>query len=246
HRSYVIHSCDLFYLKMASKVLNLSVVTQAEIKQTASIIFLHGSGDTGHGIREWVGAVLGKELSFPHIKILYPTAPRQGYTPMNGMLSTVWFDRSITPPGRQRSLACPNGPAEDIWTMTDDKMRGQPQIGILANRGFSMGGCMAFHLGYRSRKDIRGVFALSAFLNKNSVVYQNLASAPQASLPALIQFHGDQDQLVLPPWGKDTFQELRSAGVSGHYHTFPDLHHEMNRKEIKMLKDWILKHLPEL
>lgn len=35
-----------------------------------------------------------------------------------------------------------------------------------------MGGCMAMHLAYRNHQDVAGVFALSSFLNKSSVVYQ--------------------------------------------------------------------------
>lgn len=35
-----------------------------------------------------------------------------------------------------------------------------------------MGGAMAMHLAYRFHPQVAGVFALSSFLNKNSVVYQ--------------------------------------------------------------------------
>lgn len=38
--------------------------------------------------------------------------------------------------------------------------------------GFSMGGAMALHLACRYHPDVAGVFALSSFLNKDSVVYQ--------------------------------------------------------------------------
>jgi len=37
--------------------------------------------------------------------------------------------------------------------------------------GFSMGGALAFHFGYRFCTDLAGVFALSAFLNEKSSVY---------------------------------------------------------------------------
>lgn len=35
-----------------------------------------------------------------------------------------------------------------------------------------MGGALALHLGYRFVPDVAGVFALSAFLNENSVTYK--------------------------------------------------------------------------
>jgi hypothetical protein len=33
------------------------------------------TGDTGEGIRAWLKLALGAEFSFPHIRIIYPTAP---------------------------------------------------------------------------------------------------------------------------------------------------------------------------
>lgn len=45
------------------------------------------AGDTGKGVNDWVKALLGKELTFPHIQIVYPTAPLQPYTPLNGAVS---------------------------------------------------------------------------------------------------------------------------------------------------------------
>ena len=38
--------------------------------------------------------------------------------------------------------------------------------------GFSMGGTMALHLGYRLHPQLAGVFALSSFLHPDSQVYQ--------------------------------------------------------------------------
>ncbi|XP_053289380.1 lysophospholipase-like protein 1 isoform X2 [Pleuronectes platessa] len=62
-------------------------------KHSASVIFLHGSGDTGRGLRAWVRDVMSPDLAFSHIKVIYPTAPARPYTPMRGAMSTVWFDR---------------------------------------------------------------------------------------------------------------------------------------------------------
>lgn len=58
-------------------------------------MFLHGSGDTGHGIREWLASASGgkfertlKELRLG--PVVFPTAARRPYTPAGGMPSTVW------------------------------------------------------------------------------------------------------------------------------------------------------------
>lgn len=46
---------------------------------------------------EWVRLMV-KNFAFPHINVMYPTAPLQAYTPAGNQLSNVWFDREgITP-----------------------------------------------------------------------------------------------------------------------------------------------------
>lgn len=65
------------------------------------------SGSTGADIKEWVRLMV-EQFSFPHVKVLFPTAPLQPYTPAGGMMSNVWFDRAnITPdvPEKLDSLA---------------------------------------------------------------------------------------------------------------------------------------------
>ncbi|KAI2655772.1 Lysophospholipase-like protein 1 [Labeo rohita] len=97
---------------MAAVKLQKSVVSQAG-KHTASVIFLHGSGDTGPGLRRWVYDVLGQNLAFENIRVIYPTAPARPYTPMRGAQSHVWFDR------HKISQDCPEH-LESIDSMCDN------------------------------------------------------------------------------------------------------------------------------
>ena len=61
--------------------------------------------------------------------------------------------------------------------------------------GFSMGGALALHTAYHLNTKIAGVFAMSSFLNNNSIVYESLKLIPEnqiGSLPKLLMFHGDR------------------------------------------------------
>ncbi|KAG8584413.1 hypothetical protein GDO81_008822 [Engystomops pustulosus] len=111
--------------------------------------------------------------------------------------------------------------------------------------GFSMGGAMAMHLAYRYHRDVAGVFALSSFLNENSVVYKELEAARQ-SLPELFQCHGQADELVFHQWGEKTCARLKGLGVTSSFHSFPNLFHELSLQELEQLRSWILKKLPEV
>nr|CAH7749458.1 unnamed protein product [Callosobruchus chinensis] len=76
----------------------LHIVKQTGKVCTGSVIFLHGSGDTGQGFLNWVKFLMGPDFGLPHINFYFPTAPVRPYTPLQGNPSNVWFDRhSITP-----------------------------------------------------------------------------------------------------------------------------------------------------
>jgi hypothetical protein len=58
-------------------------------KHTATVIFLHGLGDTGFG---WKDEMEGT-LRFPHIKYVLPHAAMRPFSFYNGTKMTAWFDR---------------------------------------------------------------------------------------------------------------------------------------------------------
>nr|XP_060610235.1 lysophospholipase-like protein 1 [Anolis sagrei ordinatus] len=226
-------------------VLQRSVVAAVPAgRHTASVIFLHGSGDTGPGVRDWIKQVLKQDLSFQHIKVIYPTAPVRPYTPMRGSLSNVWFDRYKISYDCPEHIETIDSMCQALTGLIDDEVKN----GIKKNRillgGFSMGGGMAMHLAYGYHQDVAGVFALSSFLNKNSVVYQALKKEGQ-ELPELFQCHGTADELVLYSWGEETNKMLTSLGVTTTFLSLPNLYHEMNKSELEKLQAWILKKLPE-
>ncbi|XP_074753339.1 lysophospholipase-like protein 1 isoform X3 [Athene noctua] len=210
----------------APAALQRSVVSPAG-RHTASLIFLHGSGDTGQGARTWIKQILSQDMVFQHIKVIYPTAPAR-------------YKISNDCPEHIESI---DSMCQGLTDLINDEIKN----GIAKNRiligGFSMGGGMAMHLAYRFHQDLAGVFALSSFLNKDSAVYQAL-KRNDSVLPELFQCHGTADELVLYSWGEETNKMLKSLGVSTSLHTFPNLNHELSRTEIEKLKAWIVKKLP--
>ncbi|CAH6789640.1 lysophospholipase-like protein 1 [Phodopus roborovskii] len=223
--------------------LRQCVVSPAS-RHSASLIFLHGSGDSGQGLRQWIKNVLSQDLTFQHIKIIYPTAPSRPYTPMKGGLSNVWFDRFKISNDCPEHLESIDGMCQVLTELIDDEVKNGIQKNRILIGGFSMGGCMAIHLAYRKHQDVAGVFALSSFLNKESAVYKDLQQAERSRLPELFQCHGTADELVLHAWGEETNSKLRALGVNTVFHSLPNLYHDMNRTELERLKSWILTKLP--
>ncbi|KAL1769951.1 lysophospholipase 1 [Sigmodon hispidus] len=214
-------------------------------RHSASLIFLHGSGHSGEGMKEWIRCILNQDLTFQHIKIIYPTAPSRPYTPLKGAFSNVWFDRFKISNDCPEHLESIDQMCQVLSELIDDEVKNGIQKSRILIGGFSMGGCMAMHLAYRNHRDVAGVFALSSFLNKDSVVYKGLQQGGSSTLPELLQCHGTVDELVLHSWGEETNSKLKSLGVSTVFHSLPNLYHDLNRTELERLKSWILTKLPE-
>lgn len=124
--------------------------------------------------------------------MVYPTAPVQPYTPSDGMLSNVWFDRKeITIDAKECRLSLAK-----IYDSVNELIRNEVDKGIHPSRiivgGFSMGGALALHTGYHLNQGLAGVFAMSSFLNNNSIVYDSIRSSQSRTLPKLLMFHGDR------------------------------------------------------
>ncbi|KAK2578677.1 hypothetical protein KPH14_012165 [Odynerus spinipes] len=227
-----------------TKISKFNIV-EATKRHTATLFFFHGSGDTGKNVKEWIDILNREELKFPHIKIIYPTAPAQPYTPNSGMISNVWFDRkqiSNNVPEEEHSI-------ESICHTVSQLIDAEHSNGIEYNRiivgGFSMGGALALHIAYRYKLSLAGVIAMSSFLNKNSLVYQHLKNNKTDKMPPLLQFHGTLDELVPIQWGEETYSTLKSLGVNGKFVPLNNAYHELVRTEIQEFKQWINEILPE-
>lgn len=217
-------------------------------KHSASVIFFHGSGDTGANLMEWIRFLLGRNLDFEHIKFVYPTAPLQKYTPLDGQLSSVWFDRrslNIAAEESKKSLSqCYDNVQKIIQNEVD---QGIPVNRIIVG-GFSMGGAVALHTGYHLNPDLAGIFTHSSFLNRKSVVYESIQNRKltNGTLPELCMFHGERDTLVPLEWGQETFETLKDLGVTGTFTPLKNTLHELKIKSLLEIEQWILTKLPDL
>ncbi|KPJ06339.1 Lysophospholipase-like protein 1 [Papilio machaon] len=228
-----------------SKLSALTFTRNTGAKHTATVIFFHGSGANGEHMQEWVN-LMTKNFKFPQIKVIYPTAPLQPYTPAGGQPSNVWFDRADI----NQSVAEKLDSVERMGVQVKELIKSEVDGGIPINRiivgGFSMGGALSLYTGYRWERNLAGVFAFSSFLNNQSIVYQDLIKSSGIKLPPLLQIHGDNDDLVDLTWGRNTYNELKKYGVNGEFHVMPKLGHSINKRGMNIISDWIVNLLPDV
>ncbi|KAK7103743.1 hypothetical protein V1264_018584 [Littorina saxatilis] len=227
------------------KLFSPRIVAQTGKKCTASVIMLHGSGGTGTDIRDTFRILLREELSFPHIRFIYPTAPLRPYT-LAGQSWNVWFDRIDLGLDGHEQTESVGAMATQLGELIDAEVKSGVPLNRIVVGGFSMGGAMALHLGYQFYPQLAGVIGMSSFLYNKSGVYEALEKrGKDARTPPLRQYHGEEDDLVLYKWGKATHEKLTSLGVQGEFVSIPNLSHSLNLDLVRSVREWIAKILPE-
>ncbi|KAF5392921.1 hypothetical protein D9757_001195 [Collybiopsis confluens] len=227
------------------------LVTPAAKKHTATVIFVHGLGDTGHGWKP-VADMFQRESSLGHIKWVLPHSPSIAVTANMGAVMPSWFDI--------KSFGFKD--AEDEAGMLKNKnaivqlIEAEVAAGIQPNRivlgGFSQGGAMSLLTGLTLEPQIAGIVCLSGWVPIRSTVQNNLTS--NATKLPIFWGHGSSDPLVKPKLAEESVDFLRNVGISVvkpgelaglSYNVYPGVGHSTNTQELEDLKTWIAKVIAE-
>ncbi|XP_014243352.1 acyl-protein thioesterase 1 isoform X2 [Cimex lectularius] len=233
HCHYRLFNCEVRYPDMSTS----PVVLAATTKQTATIIFLHGLGDTGHGWASAIGAIRP-----PFAKVICPTAPTMPVTWNNGFKMPSWFDLKALDASTDEDEAGIKKAAENIHQI----IHAEEQAGINSTRivigGFSQGGALALYSAFTYKKPLGGVMALSCWLPLHKQ-FPRLAVGNKAT--PILQAHGDCDPLVQYKWGQMTASVLKQLNSNVEFKTYKGLGHSSNEDEMADLKSFVEKILVE-
>jgi phospholipase/carboxylesterase len=187
---------------------------------TATVIWLHGLGDDGHGWSEVVPA-LSIPASTP-VRFLFPHAPVIPVTINNGYPMRAWYDI------RENDF----NNRTDLDGVRRSQIRVEALIareaarGIVARRvvlaGFSQGGAIALHAGLRHADRLAGIIALSTYLIAPAALATEASSANR-DVP-IFMAHGTLDPVVQFRWAELSRQTLVAAGYAVEWRAYPMPH----------------------
>ena len=131
-------------------------------KPDASVIWLHGLGDTGDGWSQVVpGLALPKSM---RVRFVFPHAPKMAVAINNGYVMPAWYDiREANLSERADVAGVQRSQAQLVALMARENARGVDDARIVL-AGFSQGGAVALYTGLRHPKRIAGIVALSTYL----------------------------------------------------------------------------------
>ncbi|KAJ2549046.1 hypothetical protein EV175_004594 [Coemansia sp. RSA 1933] len=217
-----------------------AAIVRARAKHTASVIFMHGLGDSGHGW-EPVAQILSQSL--PHVKFIMPHAPEQPVTVNGGFRMPSWYDiKSLDKIASDEDEDGMNASMVRI----NELIRGEVDAGIPADRivvgGFSQGAALALFTGLQSERRFGGLVVLSGYLPVRDRLVARVTDASKR-VP-VFQAHGTADEVVLYQYGEMTSEVLKKHGYDVEFRSYKYMGHSTCNDEIRDLQQFLAKQIP--
>eukprot|EP00457_Paulinella_chromatophora_P015162 gb/GEZN01015728.1/.p1 GENE.gb/GEZN01015728.1/~~gb/GEZN01015728.1/.p1 ORF type:complete len:261 (+),score=16.60 gb/GEZN01015728.1/:84-785(+) len=217
-----------------------AVVLEPKAKHTASVVWLHGLGDSGHG---WAPVCAEWATLLPHVKWILPNAPVQPVTLNMGMKMSSWHDiKSL-----ERIDSESYKGLEDSQRIVESFVRAEMKVGIPTQRilvgGFSQGAAMSVITGYQFPETLAGVVALSGYLPYNGDYSKAIHKANLKS--PFLGCHGTSDGTVAFKAGSKLSEALKAAGVPVTFEAYKGMQHSTCPQEVRSVGSFIAKRLPQ-
>lgn len=213
------------------------VVVSASAKHTATLIFFHGLGDTGHG---WATSIAA--IRPPHVKVICPTANKMPVTLNSGFQMPSWFDLmslDAAGPEDEPGIKAAAGLVDSL--IAEEIKAGVPSERIMIG-GFSQGGALSFYSALHTEHKLAGVIGLSCWAPLHGKLS---VSAKQSNLNApFLQAHGDCDPIVPYKWGQLTSTLLKSMLPNHQFKTYKGMMHSSCEEEMQDVKRFVATCLP--
>ncbi|XP_054154478.1 acyl-protein thioesterase 2-like [Oppia nitens] len=229
NRKSLVLSPQVHHLRTNAMSNNI-VTIEATAKQTSTIIFLHGLGDTGHG---WADSI--KHIKPSDTKCMCPTAQVMPVSLNGGFPMPSWFDLySLDTDSRVDEEG-----VKKATTYVHQLIANEEKAGIPANRivlgGFSQGGALALYAGLSYPKPLAGILAFSCWLPKHEEV---VSAIKNKDIP-ILQCHGDADPIVQHRLGQLTATVLSKKLTKHQFKTYRGMAHSSCNEELSDAKNFI-------
>ncbi len=204
----------------------------------ATVIWLHGLGDSGNGF-----APIVPELRLPDelgIRFIFPHAPVRPVTINGGMPMRAWYDIVSMDMDKRADLDGVKASAAQVQALIEAEIAaGIPSDKIIL-AGFSQGGVIATYLGPRFHQPLGGIMALSTYLCAGDRLASEANSA-NAHTPILMA-HGEHDDVVPMALGLHAKATLEAQGMPVEWHQYP-MQHNVCGEEVARISAWLQQRL---
>jgi phospholipase/carboxylesterase len=217
-----------------------SVVVEAPSEHKATVIWLHGLGDSGNGFAPIVPAFqLPDELG---IKFIFPHAPVRPVTINNGMQMRAWYDIKSMDFGSRADIDGVRESAESVKALLDAEIAAGIPAHKIILAGFSQGGVITYHLGARYEHSLGGLICSSTYMAEPMLLPSEKTDAG-VNTP-IFAAHGTHDDVVPMSMGEAAYQSALQNGFAASWQTYP-MQHNVHPDQIKDISAWLQARLAD-
>lgn len=240
HQMWLIPTILIICLSLIMALRSISAVKTPAISGAAdaSLIFMHGLGDTGEGWSFFSQYVQRSPVvkSAPNINFVFPNAPNAPVTANGGMLMPSWFDILVF--GGRGDKADHEGFFASCNAMKEFIQKEMTEKNIPAERiiigGFSQGSAIA--MGTLALLDFKigGCVALSGFLPVPEKLLELFKKEKFANADTpVFQGHGTSDPIIPFSYAQETHEFYKNLGFKNWcFKSYPGLAHSASEDEL--------------
>lgn len=208
----------------------------AKGEHKATVIWLHGLGDSGEGFLP-----VASQLALPEelgVRFIFPHAPVQPVTINGGMAMRSWYDiKSMDLDKRADETGVRESAAK-----VEQLIKQELENGIAADKiilaGFSQGGVISLHLAPRLPQKLAGVMALSTYM----CVPEKLTEEARQTGLTVFMAHGRHDDVVPHRAGRNAFDVLSAHNMDVSWQDYP-MAHQVCGEELMAIRQWLIARL---
>ncbi|KAF3074345.1 hypothetical protein CFAM422_003686 [Trichoderma lentiforme] len=224
---------------MASLRRAAPLVFPALGRHTATVIFIHGLGDSGSG---WADAVQmwQRKHRLDEVKFVLPNARIMPIT-----MKTLGgaSGRTLDAKARDEDEAGILESRAYLYSLIQQEV----SEGISSERivlgGFSQGGAMSIFSGLTAPFKLGGIVGLSSWMLLHHKFKEFIPESNPNKETPIFMGHGDIDQLVLYEWGLATEQKLKEFGFDVKLETYEGMQHSACIQEFDDVESFLVSRL---
>lgn len=208
----------------------------AKGEHKASVIWLHGLGDSGDGFLP-----VASQLALPDelgVRFIFPHAPIQPVTLNGGMAMRSWYDIKSMDLDKRADETGVRESAAKVEQLIEQELASGIAADKIILAGFSQGGVVSLHLAPRFAQKLAGVMALSTYM----CAPDKFADEVKQSSLNVFMAHGRHDDVVPHSAGRNAFDVLQANNMDVSWQDYP-MAHQVCGEELAAIRQWLIARL---
>lgn len=199
-----------------------------------SVIWLHGLGADCNDFKD-LPNMLNLPAGLP-VRFILPNAPERPITLNGGMVMRGWYDLTGMEIVKQEDASGLAEASDIVESLVSREVeRGVSRSRVVVG-GFSQGGAVALHYGFRCNEPLAGIVGLSTYLPLSGTFADSVTKSA-ITTPAFLA-HGLFDPVLMLTLGESSRQVLEDNGCDVSWHTYP-MPHTVMPEEVRDLSAWL-------